>query len=310
MPRALVLAIVSLAIAAVAVYRAIEDWRFQLAGLADPFLGRPSPGVTMIIGALISIVILGGALLRSRPRARVTKSIVVLPVLAFWGAYGLGAAMTVIGGGRSTYPGTLTYNFGPVIDHRVTVQADCHTPVGKPFVLSDVRPSIGQATGAIGGLPMLRLRHEATGASGRPDGMAEPVAFGLGDQPLPPYPVPGMTDRPRPYLVVTSDDGTPRSDPPIDFLRAYDYRVSSIDDVGMSGTATLHAERWTDPFGAGGGLRWVDLVIADDPWPMSFDLSVAWICDSATAGGRPHGPPMLGLGSDAAARSPAFRVQS
>jgi hypothetical protein len=221
--RLVLLVIVTAAIVAVTVPRAIEDWQFELAGLADPFLGRPAPGVTIFIGGLISIVGLLVALARSRPRRRAIRSVLVWPIIAFWGAYGLGAAATVMGGGQSTSTGTLSYDFGPVIGHRATVRAQCRTPVGKPAVLSDVRASMDNATAPVGGLPMLWLRHEATGGRARPGELAEPLVLGLGDgRSLPPHPVPGMIDRPRPYLDVTMGDGTHFTEPPIDFLRAYD----------------------------------------------------------------------------------------
>ncbi len=282
MPRLVVLLVVAAAIIVVTVPRAIEDWQFQLAGLADPFLGRPAPGVSIVIGVLVSIIVLLVALWRSRPRRRAIRSALVWPLIAFWGAYAVGAGTTVVGGGQSTYMGTLSYDFGPVIGHQTTVRARCRTPVGKPSVLSDVSPSTDDMAAPVEGLPMLWLRHEATGGRARPGELAEPLVVRLGDgRSLPPYAVPGMTDRPRPYLDVTMSDGTHHTEPPIDFLRAYDYRISTIEDRGLSGSATLQAQRWTNPYDAGGGLRWVDLVIANDPWPPSFDMSVTWACSGS-----------------------------
>jgi hypothetical protein len=277
------LIIVGAVIVAVAVPRAVEDWSYQLAGLADPFLGRPAPGVTIIIGGIVSAVLLVVGLIRARPRRWAIGSIFAWPVLLFWAAYGAAAAATVAGGGQSTYAGTLVYDFRPAIDHEATVPATCHTPVGKPSVLSDVRPSTDDPTAAVGGLPMLWLRHEATGGRARTGEMAEPIRLALGDgRTLPPYPVPGTSDRPRPYLEVTMGDGTDVTEAPIDFLQAYAYRIAAIDDRGLSGTATLQAERWPDPYDPNGGLRWVDLVIEDDPWPISFQVSVAWTCGQAS----------------------------
>ena len=281
MPRLAVPFVVAAAIVFLTVPRAIEDWQFQLAGLADPFLGRPAPGVTIVIGALISIVVLLVALGRSRPRRRAIRSPLIWPLIAFWGAYAVGAGATVVGGGQSTYSGTLAYDFGPVIGHQTTVRARCRTPVGKPSVLSDVAASTDDVAAPVGGLPMLWLRHEATGGRARPGQLAEPLVGGRDGRPLPPYAVPRMTDRPRPYLDVTMGDGTHYTEPPIDFLRAYDYRISAIEDRGLSGSATLHAQRTTNPYDPGGGLRWVDLVIANDPWPPTFEMSVRWTCTAA-----------------------------
>lgn len=48
----------------------VLDWRYQLAGLADPFLGRPSPGATVLVGGLLSGIVLGVAFMaRLRRRA-------------------------------------------------------------------------------------------------------------------------------------------------------------------------------------------------------------------------------------------------
>jgi hypothetical protein len=131
---------------------------------------------------------------------------------------------------------------------------------------------------------MLWLRHEATGGRARPGLMAEPLVSGLDHEPLSPYLVPGTTGRPRPYLEFTRGDGTQVTEPPIHFLRAYDYRISTIEDLGLAGSATLQAHRWASPFDPNGGLRWIDLVIADDPWPASFEMSVTWTCDNTGPG--------------------------
>lgn len=80
---------------------AIEDWQFQIAGLADPFLGRPAPGVTVLLGSIASIVVLGIALVRGRNgRRAATRSWWTVPLLAGWVAYGSGAALTLAGGAR------------------------------------------------------------------------------------------------------------------------------------------------------------------------------------------------------------------
>jgi hypothetical protein len=131
---------------------------------------------------------------------------------------------------------------------------------------------------------MLWLHHEATGGRARPGVLAEPLVSGSDHELLSPYLVPGTTGRPRPYLELTRGDGTKVTEPPIDFLRAYDYRISAIEDLGLAGSATLRVHRWANPYDPNGGLRWVDLAISDDPWPVSFEMSVTWSCGDAGPG--------------------------
>lgn len=38
--------------------RAVEDWRFQLAGLASWFFGRPDPAATIFVGVVASTIII------------------------------------------------------------------------------------------------------------------------------------------------------------------------------------------------------------------------------------------------------------
>ena len=258
--------------------RAIEDWQFQLAGKADPFLGRPAPGVTILLGVVASIVVLGVVVaMRHSGRQGVIRTWWILPLIAGWVAYGSGAALTLAGGGQVAYAGTLQYELGAPVAHSATVPAVCRTPVGKPTALAEVRPTIGSSSPAVGGLPMLALRDAATGALGRSGASAVPIASGLGDgSVIAPYEIPSLPDRPRPYLE-TRGDGATRSEPPIGFLAAYDYAITSLDDRGLSGVANIVATRWEDPYD-GGGLRWVNLRIPDDPWPDSFELTIAWSC--------------------------------
>jgi hypothetical protein len=54
---AVVLALAGAGIAVVSYGRAAEDWRYQLAGLADPFLGRPAPGLSIVVGIILSTIL-------------------------------------------------------------------------------------------------------------------------------------------------------------------------------------------------------------------------------------------------------------
>ena len=259
--------------------RAIEDWQFQLAGMADPFLGRPAPGVTVVLGVVASVVVLGVVVALGRSgRPAINRTWLILPLIAGWVAYGSGAALTLAGGGQESRPGTLQYELGAPVTHAATVPAVCRTPVGKPTALAEVRPTMGSATPAVAGLPMLQLRDRATGAVGRSGPSVVPVASGVGDgNVIAPFEVPGLPDRPRPYLEAREGHGAIRSEPPIGFLAAYDYAVTSLEDHGLSGVASIVATRWEDPYD-GGGLRWVNLRIPDDPWPDTFELTIDWSC--------------------------------
>ena len=271
---------VGAALAAWAFPRAIEDWQFQLAGLADPFLGRPAPGLTILVGVVASAIVGSIVLVVGRTnRPAALRSGWAWPLLAGWLAYGLGAAITLAGGGQAAYPGTLRYDFGEQGQHETTGPAGCRTPVGKPTVLAEVRPTVGNGTPAVGGLPMLWLREAATGAPERFGPLTEPLISGAGDgTALAAFVVPTLPGRVLPFLEMTHGDGTVTSEVPIEFLRAYDYVVIDLDDRGLSGEATVRATRWEDPYG-GDGLRWVNLTIPNDPWPESFELSIGWSCD-------------------------------
>lgn len=276
----LVAVVIGTALAIWAFPRAVEDWQFQLAGLADPFLGRPAPGASIILGSVLSLVVLGVVLALGRRGGRRAglRSWWTLPLVAGWLAYGSGAALTLAGGGQTSYVGTLRYELGAPVSHTATVAAVCRTPVGKPTVVADVRPSTGNGTPAIGGLPMLSLREVATGRPERFGPLAEPLSSGAGDgSTLVPYPLPGLPDRVLPHREFRLDGGTTRIEPPIGFLAAYDYAVTGVEDRGLLGVAILEAMRREDPFG-GDESRWINLRIANEPWPETFELAIAWSC--------------------------------
>ena len=51
----------------------------------------------------------------------------------------------------------------------------------------------------------------------------------------------------------------------------------------MSGAVELKGRRFKDlldgSLGDGSSVRWVNLVITDDPWPETYGLTVNWTCD-------------------------------
>lgn len=254
--------------------RAIEDWRFQLAGLANPWLGRPAPGATIILGLIVSALAIVIAL-DGRRRGHVVPSILLAPLAAGWLAYAAGTGVILASGGQQDYPGQMDYTFSGAIDHAETLDATCRTPVGERTVLAVVEPDVRSKV-AVGGLPIINLRHPATGE--RIDG-GDFQRFEMNERDgtvLPPFSIPSLGDRPLPYMEVIIGPDQIEREPPIGMMDAYDYVLESVEDAGMSGSAVLRATRWEVL--DGGEVGWVNLRIPDDPWPESFTLSVAWSC--------------------------------
>jgi hypothetical protein len=274
----LVVAILGTVLVLWAFPRGVQDWQFQLAGAADPFLGRPAPGTTILLGLVVSgIAAVALKLVRGAPR-RTIRLVLLGPLIAGWVAYGAGAATTLAGGGQASYAGTLGYDLGAPLQAAATVPATCRTPVGKQMIVAKVRPTDVTGTSSIGGLPYLWVHGDVTGELHPFDYMAIPTESEAHDgSVLAPFVFPGLPDRPLPYLESPQGDGTIATYGPIGFLAAYDYVVTELHDGGLSGVATLTATRWDDPYG--GVLRWVNLRIPDDPWPESFQLTITWSCD-------------------------------
>lgn len=256
--------------------RAIEDWRFQLAGLANPLHGRPGPGATIFLGVVITtVVVLIASVAHRRGRTAIPSALLV-PLVVGWVAYAVGAGLTV-SGGQTNYPGRLQYAFRGPLDHTATIPAMCRTPVGQRSLLAIVEPTVGGPV-AVGGLPVIRLRHAATGASvaGGPElerfEINEPDSTVLST-----FSIPSLAHRPLPNRLVTAGPDGPEQEPPIGFLDAYDFVITSFIDSGFGGEAIISATRWRDLV-EGGEAHWVNLTIPDDPWPDNFELSVAWSC--------------------------------
>ena len=109
---------------------AVTDWQYVLAGLADPFLGRSAPWLTVGIGAVLSLVYsLIAATFRAVTRAvarraagRGTSATDVpatgrpaaggghprprwwWPLAAAWGGYLAGSVLTLAAGGPIDHP--------------------------------------------------------------------------------------------------------------------------------------------------------------------------------------------------------------
>jgi hypothetical protein len=257
--------------------RAVEDWRFQLAGLASWFFGRPDPAATIFLGVVASTIIIHIASVAHRRGSARIPSALLVPLAVGWLAYGLGAGLTAVSGGQTTHRGRLQYTFSDPLQHVVSIPATCRTPVGQASLLAVVEPTVGGPV-AIGGLPVIRLRHDATGAwvAGGP----ELERFEIDERDstlLTGFSIPSLAHRPLPYMVVTAGPDEPAQEPPIAFLDAYDLVIASSTGGGFEGEAIVSATRWLDVV-EGGEVHWVNLTIPDDPWPPSFELSVAWAC--------------------------------
>ena len=286
----LVVAIASVPAIGWAFPEGVVDWQYELGGLADPFLGRPAPGFTVVIAIVLTVVATIAVravrkLARHMGWRRETaadpphqtriRARWWLPVAGGWAAYALGAATVLAAGGPRTFEGTMRFAFGPPIGAAVEVAATCLTPVGKPELLAEVRP-------VPAGLYRLGLLNAATGDqdprhpwSGARVELVGSRAASAG------YPLPNAPARSNPQLVVTMDDGTTRSEPPIAFLAVYDYEIARVDGPGMAGDAEIIGTRWRDPHDPGSGparTSWIDLEIPNDPWPQTLNVTVSWTC--------------------------------
>jgi len=265
---------------AVVWYRAgAEDWRYQLAGLADPFLGHPSPAWSIIGGIILSALVGALALItravvrRIRPSPTQTGSGLRWHwwwlLIAGWGGYFVGSAVVIAGGGPVVYRGSMHVEFSAPLGSVADVPATCRSVVGKPELVAQVIP-------AVDGFVALDLRHVPTGTAW--------VRASLTDDRVPgnDFEPPNVPDRPAPYVLETSADGSTEAQPPISFVRAYDYGVVQSTESGLSGVADLMGGRFTDSYASPiwrGVRRWVNLTIPNDPWPETYWLTVSWTCN-------------------------------
>jgi hypothetical protein len=266
-----------------------KDWQYQLAGLADPFLGRPAPGLTIMLGASATVLLVVGAWIvgavgrridphpvehAAPPRFRARWWFVLV---AAWAAYGFGIASVAAAGASVDLAGTMRMAFGRPIGATIEVPATCRTAVGAPDVVAEVQPNAE-------GLHQVILRNVATGERNRfPEPTGVTVAL-VGDRSAATaYPLPNLPDRPLPYIEMTLGDGRKETEPAIGFLAAYDYLVSDVEANGLSGIVHVEGTRFPEPFGGGtgpGSIRWVNLEIPNDPWPTTLPIRIEWICQS------------------------------
>jgi hypothetical protein len=261
---------------AVVWYRAgAEDWRYQLAGLADPFLGRPAPAWSVFVGIVLSALV-GALILIARAVVRRTRPAPTRTggglrwhwwwlLIAGWGGYVVGSAVVLAGGGPVDYRGGMHVEFSAPLGSVVDVPATCRSVVGKPGLVAQVVP-------AVDGFVALDLRHVATGTAWVRASLTNDRVPGNDFEPS------NVPDRPAPYLLYEFEDGSTEAQPPISFLRAYDYGVARLTESGLSGVADLTGGRFRDPYGRA-MIRWENLTIPNDPWPETYRLTVSWTCN-------------------------------
>lgn len=270
-------------IAALAFGQASVDWHYKLAGLADPFLGRPAPELSVILGFVLSILVFIAVAVARRiglaspepattTRARLRWHWWWL-LITGWGGYLAGSAIVIAGGGPANYPTSMRVEFGSPLGSAVDVPATCRTVVGRPELVAEVVP-------AVGGFPQIVLRSVATGAdSYRGLGPAQVILANDG-VPGNNYEPPNVPDRPAPYIQMTAPDGSTQAQPPISFMQAYDYHAIRLEERGLTGQADLLGVRFSDPFNSA-ELKWMNLEMPHDPWPAAIDVTMSWSCGEA-----------------------------
>jgi hypothetical protein len=270
--------LVSAVVAVFAFGQAATDMRYQLADLADPFLGRPAPGWSIGIGIVLTVACSGSILLVSalgqrhastpaadRPSLKRWGAVLV----AGWVAYAAGAASIAVGSGSPTYGGTVRVEFGAPLDAAVDLPVSCRLVVGDPHGVAIVTPQAQD-------VPVLELRSTATGATYSWASPA-PALASTGYAARPSFTPPNVPERAAPYLRWEGPGGATRADPPLSFLGAYDYRVLDVAESGLAGRARIQGTRFADPYG-GSGLSYVNLEMANDPWPPTIELTMQWTC--------------------------------
>jgi len=247
---------------------AVTDYRYELAGLADPFLGRPAPAASIFVGVILSLAFAGAMLFvrhfwRSSEgdRSALGWQWLLVPVVAWAGYFG-GAATVIAGGGPVEYPGTLSLDFGQPIASTVQVNVTCWSVVGQPASMSELRHAgvtiflRSMATGDEHGRPVMSW-------SLRPDLYTDLVPEAA---------------RARPAIVRQRLDGkgVVTGEEDVGFFQPYWWRVSGLSDGGLRGWFTLHLSR-AKPIDDS-WERFLNVTVADDPWPQELDMKVTWAC--------------------------------
>ncbi len=116
------------------------DWRYKIAGLADPFLGRPAPETSVIIGlgltTIIGVAAFAAGLVRWTMNSakgldgRVLGWSWLLLLIAGWGGYVTGGATIVAGGGPVDYSANMHWEFGAPLSSAADVPGTCRSVCG------------------------------------------------------------------------------------------------------------------------------------------------------------------------------------
>ncbi len=254
------------------------DWRYKLAGLSDAFLGRPAPEMSVIIGLALTVIIGVAALVtglvrrrRHRPTdlaGRVLGWSWLLLLIAGWGGYVTGGATVVAAGGPIDARANMHWEFGTPLNSSADVPGTCRSVLGQAETVAEVQPDVL-------GLPGIHLRNVVSGKPESRVGSAPGAVAGFYPEGSAVFAPPNIPERPQPYLVQA---GAPPS--PLPFVNAYNYRVTTINDSHLSGTAYLTGTRFSQPYVS--SEHWVDLTIPNDPWPPTYDLTVTWTCQASS----------------------------
>ncbi len=246
----------------------VIDFRYQLAGLADPFLGRPAPGVSIIVGAILSLAFAGLAVGLQRlwrssggEGPGLGRWWLLVPVVAWTGYFG-GAASVVAAGGPTAYAGTLTLDFGQPVASSVEATVSCRSVVGQPLSIAELRTSgvdislRNLATGDEKWLPAVNWDY-------RPDStvsLVPPPARGR-------LPILQQMLDGRGGILIEEQRG---------FYGAYMAVVQGHTDSGLKGSLALHLSR--EEFPDDKWVRYLNVTVPDDPWPAEVDVTASWKC--------------------------------
>ena len=272
-PAAIVLALI-----AFGTYRTGEnDFRYQLAGQADPFLGHPSPVLTCIIGVLLSLVLIGGtAIVRHAGRSAQPAGPTVAwrmewLLVAGWLGYAAGAGVVLAAGAPVVTSGTIRYELGAPINAVAVIDATCTSIVGDSNTMAQVSPTIN-------GVLAVNVRSSVTGA-------ADPIYVwtqrGIpGSDEREPLPVPARPAISE-YVVGVGNTIVRR----LAFTDVYDYTVVSHSDGARSGAVELAATR-TPLTDSRPSHYYENALMTNDPWPSAFSLVLRWECPAPPAPGQ------------------------
>ncbi len=270
LPQLVVVAV--LGVVAIWAYQVgVGDFRYQLADLKEDPLYLRGPGPRVASGIVFSLLIWGGVAVAGRLRRRARPQVPPTRgeprwrwwwlLAAAWAGYAVGGAIAV----AVLRPGTLHLEIGAPLAASLETPATCKTVPGKPALVASIVADDDR-------LPWLQVLDGVTGQS-RGDGLAVIYLAWTGWKQS--IAIPGIPDRPPIYQIIAAGDpasGDLRVETQaVPFLAAYGYQPVDNEVSGGSGTAHFLALR-------GRVSRYRDL-IANDPWPDSYELTVRWTCD-------------------------------